>query len=107
VAFRFLTLMIFAAGAHFADGLAFVALGCGALVGWRAWPFFWLAIPPLALAIVAAQFYANSTGTGKSLSALGNFPFELIVFAALTAIGFGLGHLVRRHGRPSSARRSG
>jgi hypothetical protein len=83
-----------------------VALAAGGLIGWMAWPFPWLAIPPLALASVAAEIYAHSTGTGKSLSALGNFPFELIVFAALTGIGFGLGHLSRRHG-PSSARRSG
>ena len=97
LAFRFLVLIIFTAIAHFADGLAFAALAFGALFGWRAWPALWLAAPLLALATVAEQIYAHSTGTGKAASALGNFPFELIVFAILIAIGFGLGHALRRH----------
>jgi hypothetical protein len=97
LAFRFLMLIIFTAGAHFTDGLAFAALAFGALFGWRAWPALWLAAPVLALAGVASEIYAHSTGTGKALSALGNFPLELIVFAVLTAIGFGLGHGISRH----------
>ncbi len=96
VGFRFLMLMIFAAGAHFGDGLAELALGFGLLFGARAWPSLWLTAPVIALATFAARFYAHATGTGKSVSALGNFTFELAVLLALTAIGFGLGHALRR-----------
>lgn len=93
--FRFLALAVYVAGAHVLDGLAIVALICGALVGWLAVRFYWLALPVAGLANLANMFYGNSTGTGKSVAALGNIPMELFVFVVLTGIGYGLGHWVR------------
>ncbi|MBB4199446.1 hypothetical protein CCR94_09855 [Rhodoblastus sphagnicola] len=92
---RFLTLAVYAAGAHFLDGTAFAALIFGALIGWLAVRFYWLALPAAGLANLANLMYANSTGEGKSVSALGNFPLEFFVFLTLAVIGYLLGLWVR------------
>jgi hypothetical protein len=102
---RIFSLVIFAAVAHFRDGLAYPALVVAALMGWRGTGFYWLAAPIVVLAIAAGQIYADATDAGKSVSALGNFPFELMVFAFLSLVGYLLGWAWRRRGSFSAPRR--
>jgi hypothetical protein len=102
---RVFSLVIYAAAAHFRDGLAYPALVVAALMGWRGIGFYWLAAPILALALAAGQIYLDATDAGKSVSALGNFPFELMVFAFLSLVGYLLGWLFRQRGSFSTPRR--
>jgi len=93
---RLFWLVVFAIAAHFRDGLAYPALAFSLFIGWRAWRPYWLAAPILLSAAYASHVYAWATGEGKISAALGNFVFELLVFALLSAAGFGFGWLLRR-----------
>ena len=104
VVIRIFSLVIVAAAEHFHDGLAYPALIVAALLGWRGIGFYWLAAPILALAIAANQIYANATSSGKTAAAMGNFPFELMVFTFLSLVGYLLGWLWRRRGSTSAPR---
>jgi hypothetical protein len=95
---RIFSLIIFATVAHFGDGLAYPALIVAALIGWRRIGFYWLAAPILALALAAGHMYSGVNSTAKEFAALGNFPFELMVFAFLSLVGYLLGWLFRRRG---------
>jgi hypothetical protein len=88
LAFRLFWLMIFVAAEHLRDGLAYPALAVAALLGWRGLRLYWLAPLIVALAVIAGQIYAHATGEGKISGALGNFPFELAVFAVLALAGY-------------------
>ena len=96
LAFRFLWLIVFTAGAHLQDGLAYPALAIAFLLGWRGIGVYWLAAPSVAMAVVAAQVYAHATSTGKISGAMGNLAFELMVFAALGLAGYLAGWFFRR-----------
>lgn len=98
VAFRLFWLLIFVAGEHFRDGLAWPALAVAALLGWRGLRVYWLAAPVVILALAAGRIYAEATGTGKVSGALGNVAFELIVFAVLSLSGYLAGWFWRRRG---------
>ncbi|MGO9391841.1 hypothetical protein [Rhodoblastus sp.] len=104
VVIRIFSLVIVAAVEHFRDGLAYPALIVAALLGWRGIGFYWLAAPILALAIAANQIYANATSSGKIAAAMGNFPFELMVFAFLSLVGYLAGLLWRRRGSSPAPR---
>ncbi|WP_294538063.1 hypothetical protein [uncultured Rhodoblastus sp.] len=95
---RVFSLIIFATVAHFGDGLAFPALVAAALIGWRGIGFYWLAAPILALAFAANYMYSGVHSTAKEFAALGNIPFELMVFSFLSMVGYLLGWLFRRRG---------
>jgi hypothetical protein len=96
LAFRFLWLIVFTAGAHLQDGLAYPALAVAFLLGWLRWRIYWLAAPALALAFFAAHIYAHATGEGKTSGAMGNFAFEAMVFGVLGLAGYWAGWLLRR-----------
>lgn len=96
VAVRLFWLMLEAAGAHFQSGLAWPPLVLSALIGWLGWRPYWLAPLIVIPAIVAAQTYADATGTGKLPGAMSNVVFQCGVFAMLSLIGFGVGWLARR-----------
>ena len=93
---RIFSLILFASGAHFGDGLAYPALVVAVLFGVFGIGFYWLAAPILILAVAAGYVYADVHSTAKEFAALGNFPFELMVFAFLSAVGYLLGWLFRR-----------
>ncbi len=96
VAFRLLWLLIFVAGEHLRDGLAWPALVVAMLLGWRGFRVWWLMAPVVVLALVAGRIYAQATGEGKISGALGNLPFELIVFTVLALLGYLAGWFWRR-----------
>jgi hypothetical protein len=102
VAFRLLWLIIFAAFEHLRDGLAWPALIVAFLLGWRSFRFWWLLVLVIFLAGAANHIYAYATGETKIAGAMGNFPFELLVFAMLSAIGYIAGWTLRRRRMPPS-----
>lgn len=102
VAFRLLWLIIFACFEHLKDGLAWPALFLAFLLGWRGLRPWWLLAPIICLAGAANHIYANATGETKIAGALGNVPFELMVFAVLSLVGYVGGRLwARRRVTPS------
>jgi hypothetical protein len=92
---RIFSLILFAAAEHFRDGLAYPALVVAALFGGFGVGIYWLVAPILILAVAAGYVYAGVNSTAKEFAALGNFPFELMVFAFLSLVGYLLGWLVR------------
>jgi hypothetical protein len=104
VAFRLIGLMIFACFEHLKDGLAWPALIVAFLLGWGGFRAWWLLAPIILLAGYASHIYAYATGEGKISGALGNFAFELLVFAVLSLAGYLAGKFWRRRGRTSSLR---
>lgn len=97
VALRVFGLIIYVAAEHFRDGLAYPALILGALIGWRAIPFYWLAAPTLGLAYASSRIYFHATGPGKVGGAMGNFAFELAVFGFLSLVGYLAARWWRNH----------
>ena len=95
LAFRFVALLLFAAAAHFGDGLAFAALAAGGLIGWLRWPVWLLAAPALGLGIYASEIYAHAASSGKLSGALSNFAFETLVFALVSGLGWGVARALR------------
>ena len=102
---RGFSLVIFATVAHFYDGLAYPALVVAALMGWRGIGFYWLAAPILVLTLAAGHMYSGVNSTSKEAAALGIFPFELMVFAFLSLVGYLLGWVWLRRGSFSAPRR--
>ncbi len=98
VAFRLFWLLIFVAGTHFRDGLAWPALAVAALLGWLGLRVWWLAAPVVILALAAGRIYAQATSEGKISGALGNIAFELVVFAVLSLAGYLLGRYLSWRG---------
>jgi len=102
LAARYFWLLVFAAGEHFADGLAYPAVLIALALGWKGIRPDWLAMPILLSAYAANYFYAQATSEGKLSGAMGNFAFELMVFTFLSAVGYLVGWLLgRRRRKPS------
>lgn len=93
---RIFSLILFAAGAHFGDGLAYPALVVAALFGGFGIGIYWLVAPILALAVAAGYIYSGVHSTAKEFATLGNFPFELMVFTFLSLVGYVTGWIVRK-----------
>jgi hypothetical protein len=100
LATRYFWLIVLAAGEHFADGLAYPAVLIAFALGWKGVRFDWLAMPILLSSYAAYYYYAQPTGEGKLSGAMGNFVFELMVFAFGYLVGWLLG---RRRRKPSGA----
>jgi hypothetical protein len=101
LAARYFWLIVFAAGTHFTDGLAYPAVLIAFALGWKGVRFDWLAMPILLSAYGAYYYYAHATSEGKLSGAMGNFVFELMVFAFLSAVGYLVGWALRRRRKPS------
>jgi hypothetical protein len=101
LAARYFWLILFAAGTHFIDGLAYPAVLIALTLGWKGIRPHWLAMPILLSAYAADYFYARATSEGKLSGAMGNFAFELMVFVFLSAAGYLAGWLLGRRRRPS------
>ncbi len=98
---RYFWLIVFAAGTHFIDGLAYPAVLIALILGWKGARPGWLAAPILLSAYAADYYYAHATSEGKLSGDMGNFAFELMVFAALSAVGYLAGWLLGRRRKPS------
>jgi hypothetical protein len=101
LAARYFWLIVFAAGTHFVDGLAYPAVLIALTLGWKGIRFDWLAMPILLSAYAAYYYYAHASSEGKLSGAMGNFVFELMVFALLSAIAYLVGWALRRRRKPS------
>jgi membrane protein implicated in regulation of membrane protease activity len=101
LAARYFWLIIFVAGEHFADGLAYPAVLIALALGWKGIRPDWLAMPILLSAYAANYFFAYSTSEGKLSGAKGNFAFELMVFTFLSAVAYLVGWALRRRRKPS------
>ena len=62
--------------------------------GWKGIRLDWLAMPILLSTYAAYYYYAHATSEGKLSGAMGNFAFELIVFAFLSAVAYLVGWLL-------------
>jgi hypothetical protein len=101
LATRYFWLILFTAGTHFVDGLAYPAVLIALALGWKGVRPDWLAMPILLSAYAANYFFAYSTSEGKLSAAKGNFAFELMVFVFLSAVAYLVGWAIRRRRKPS------
>ncbi len=95
--FRFIALAASGIGLQMVRGLGLVAFALAALIGWRGLSPVWLTPLILSFALASHYLFEHTTGSGKALSALGNFPFEVIVFILIALAGYFFGKLLRRH----------